>query len=116
MPADLFFYDYGTRGTFFGGLADRVLQMGRHHINENRGEHLILVILKDIRAHFVAIPVAHAQIVIDLDFHFASSRNRKNCGKFAKHSISIKIYHIATDDNSLFSSGNPPALTGGYLN
>jgi hypothetical protein len=77
MPADLFFYDYGTRGTFPGGLADRILQMSRYHVNENRGEHLILVILEDIRAHFVAISVAHAQIVIDFDFHFASSRNRK---------------------------------------
>jgi hypothetical protein len=77
MPADLFFYDYGTGGTFPGGLADSIFQMGRHHVNEYRGEQLILVILKDIRAHFVAIPIAHAQIVIDLDFHFAPSRNRK---------------------------------------
>jgi hypothetical protein len=99
MPADLFFYDYSARGAFPGGLADRIFQMGRHHVNENRGEHLILVILEDIRAHFVAIPVAHTQIVIDFDFHFSPSLIRKKCGKFAKLSILKKIYHIATDGN-----------------
>jgi len=65
----LFLYDDRLGCAFICCLYNQFFKVLRDLIYENSGHHLILIVLKNLRTDLVAIPVAHAQVVINSYLH-----------------------------------------------
>jgi hypothetical protein len=55
-----------------GGFLDQSFERLGDHIHKNPGYEFVLIVLKDLRANLVAVPVSHTQIVVNLHSHVLS--------------------------------------------